>query len=363
MLSSPRRGQDTPELTAPLRAFLAASEARAAALAHKEQARHVQRERYDAERERVRDAVRRAQRRWLTKMVGRTVAIVLWTTGSLWGGYRIWQDLIPGGQQLVSDLEHRQTGDNSGAWTGLIGRADAFSRGASMVLRGNTGPLDSTAFSPNGKLALAGSDDQTARLWDTATGKAAATLGEHTGAVAAVAFSPDGRRVLTGSDDQTAQLWDVANGKLLTAFDGHRDRITAVAFSPDGKEVLTGSADDTARLWEAATGVVAASFAGDTGPITTVAFSPDGTHVLTGSEDATARLWDAATGERLVTLAGHTGAVTSVAFSPAGSRAVTGSVHHTARVWAATWAGHAPEDSDAAAPHHSQPEDQHASRR
>jgi WD40 repeat protein len=40
-----------------------------------------------------------------------------------------------------------------------------------------------------------------------------ATLAGHTNWVTAVAYSPDGTRVLTGSQDKTARLWDAATGK------------------------------------------------------------------------------------------------------------------------------------------------------
>jgi WD40 repeat protein len=70
--------------------------------------------------------------------------------------------------------------------------------------------------------------------------------------VYAVAFSPDGRTALTGSDDGTARLWDVAFGKLLATLRNYGD-VRAVAFSPDGRTALTGSADifnmGAARLW------------------------------------------------------------------------------------------------------------------
>src|SRR5688572_32490550 len=71
----------------------------------------------------------------------------------------------------------------------------------------------------------------------------------HWGIVTSVAFSPDGRQVLTGSSDETATLWDVATGRELRTFSGHSLSITSVAFSPDGRFILTGSWDRTARIW------------------------------------------------------------------------------------------------------------------
>ena len=41
------------------------------------------------------------------------------------------------------------------------------------------------------------------------------------GCVSAVAFSPDGTRVLTGSGDNTARLWDAATGKAVATLAGH----------------------------------------------------------------------------------------------------------------------------------------------
>ena len=49
-----------------------------------------------------------------------------------------------------------------------------------------------------------------------------------------MAFSPDGTRILTGCEDNTARLWDAATGKPLATLAGHRAPVSAVAFSPDG---------------------------------------------------------------------------------------------------------------------------------
>ena len=49
--------------------------------------------------------------------------------------------------------------------------------------------------------------------------------------VQAAVFSPDGLRVLTASRDNTAKLWDAASGRELTAF--HRnDMVYSAVFNP-----------------------------------------------------------------------------------------------------------------------------------
>ena len=67
-------------------------------------------------------------------------------------------------------------------------------------------------------------------------------------------FSPDGARIVTASDDDTARLWEAATGQELAVLRGHEGEVLSAVFSPDGARIVTASDDDTARLWEAATG-------------------------------------------------------------------------------------------------------------
>ena len=63
------------------------------------------------------------------------------------------------------------------------------------------------------------------------------------------AFSPDGARVVTASSDNTARVWEAASGRLVAELTGHGGEVNSAAFSPDGARVVTASIDGTARVW------------------------------------------------------------------------------------------------------------------
>ena len=69
--------------------------------------------------------------------------------------------------------------------------------------------------------------------------------------VYSVAFSPNGERVASGSDDNTVRIWDAATGQLQRELKGHSDHVYSVAFSPNGERVASGSVDNTVRIWDA----------------------------------------------------------------------------------------------------------------
>ena len=202
-----------------------------------------------------------------------------------------------------------------------------------VVQTGHTGFVRSVGLSRDGRKIVTASDDSTAILWETATGRKLRTFQGHTGWVTSVAFGPVGRHLLTGSVDGTAVLWDVSTGQQLQTFQGHSDAVYSVAFSPDGRQILTGSGDNTATLWDAQSGRQLRSFRGHTEWVFSVAFSPDGRWLVTGSLDKTGILWDASSGQSLRTLRGHEECVSSVAFSPDGATVLTGSNDNTAALW------------------------------
>jgi WD40 repeat protein len=200
------------------------------------------------------------------------------------------------------------------------------------------------AFSPDGSGILIGSSDGTATLWNAETGEQLRTFEGHRDPVWCVAFSPDGGQVATGSggwepgDDNTVILWNADTGEKLRTLAGHKCGITNVAFSPDGNQIVTSAAGTgTSWVWDTTTGEILRTFYKGSGDpkACTATFSPNGSQILTtgGYSDPTAILWDASTGEKLRTFAGHTIGLRNAVFSSDGMQILTGSADGTAMLW------------------------------
>jgi WD40 repeat protein/serine/threonine protein kinase len=198
---------------------------------------------------------------------------------------------------------------------------DAQTGQALLTIKGLTEPVESMAFSPDGK-RLAGATDGTVKVWDAQTGQELLTIDD---TYRHVTFSPDGTR-LAGSDKygRTVKVWDAQTGQELLSCKGHNGQINTVAFSPDGKRLASGGWDRIVHVWDAQTGQELLKYKGHSGMIWTVAFSPDGSRLASGALDGTFKVWDATTTPEARHPGGHTGGVWSVvwsvAFSPDGKR-------------------------------------------
>ena len=70
---------------------------------------------------------------------------------------------------------------------------------------------------PDGSWLATGSDDNTVRIWDPATGSQRHTLTGHTGGVEAVAIAPDGSWLASTGRDGTVRIWDPTSARVVAA--------------------------------------------------------------------------------------------------------------------------------------------------
>jgi WD40 repeat protein len=309
-------------------------------------------------------------------------------TGSADGTARIWDvaagrkllDIPTGGQYVFAvafspDGNQLATGTN--AFSDYVTIWD--SRTGALVQRlpgqkdlpGHQDAVLSVAYSRDGKRLLTGSYDNTARLWDLATGRSCLLQG-HEWWVCSATFSPDEKRAVTACQDGSVMVWNLpARGEhsdrplspSLT-FLGHTEPAYTAAFSADNKWVASAGYDKRILLWQAdpdaepkkSTGESSkvnagpkkstgefikdnyeGALEGHTAGIRSLQFSPDGSLLVSGGYDNTVRVWDTTTRTLLKTLRGHAGRVTSVTFAPAAAGArrelLSGSQDEQVKMW------------------------------
>ena len=244
-------------------------------------------------------------------------------------------DVREGFDRKVDNIAFTASGDRIVAVVNgtEVGVWDLVSGGLVTTLKGHKDKILSIEVNRDGRRVLTLSEDGSARLWETDSGKPIASL-KLEGRVHSVVFSSDGHRVLTGLSDGTARLWESETGKPLRVFAKHDGAVLNARFSADGRRVVSASADWSARIWDTESGSpVGAPLWGHRRPVTSAEFSADDRLVLTSSEDGTARLWNAQSGSEIATLKGASSGLTTASFSPDGQRVVTLVLPSEVRLW------------------------------
>jgi WD40 repeat protein len=261
-------------------------------------------------------------------------------TASRDGTARVWKTTT--GEPHTPPLDHRP---RAGAIvlvdaTAYSPRGDAIATGDSLGIvrlwNGDTGELirqledvdgtiRSVCFSPRGDLLAAAfsSPESAVRVWNVSSGELL-WKGAHRETVRMGAFSPDGRLLISGSNDDTARIWDSASGQPIGRELIHRGEVFTVGFSPNGKLAVTGGYDGAVRFWDVPSGRSIGEPMRHEGVVWTAVFSADGKRLLTGCADSTARLWDVASCLPLSPPLPHRDHVNAAGISPSGDIAITG---------------------------------------
>lgn len=162
-------------------------------------------------------------------------------------------------------------------------------------------------FSPSGKLLVLSLTNK-ATVYEIATGRQLCQLtAEKSQRLAEVAISPDDRTVVLDGGDGLLTLFEVATGKERARLGNQvavppppfplrsstAVRASRLDFSPNGKLLLRADGASV-RLWDVAAGQEVGELEGHSNDILTLTFSPNGQTLATGSLDATVLIWDAA---------------------------------------------------------------------
>ncbi|HZY90349.1 MAG TPA: sigma-70 family RNA polymerase sigma factor, partial [Gemmataceae bacterium] len=170
---------------------------------------------------------------------------------------------------------------------------------------GHLGPVDFLTWGADGRSLTSYGRDKRLLRWGLGSGEAETWhVGPANSAWDAVAVAPDGRTVATGGRvDRKVRLWDAASGRELATLGEHSLSVRDLAFSRDGKRLASAGLDKTVIVWDLPGRRELRRLGGAKGPVVRVAFSPDGRLLAAAAEgnggDSEFRLWDVAAGKTL----------------------------------------------------------------
>ncbi|HZY87625.1 MAG TPA: WD40 repeat domain-containing protein [Gemmataceae bacterium] len=223
---------------------------------------------------------------------------------------------------------------------------DTATGGAAAGLEG-AGALRAFAASPDGRWFAAGRADEAADarntlgLWEAATGRFRCALEGQPAPITALAFSADSATLAAGGyQSSDVWLWDVARAEpaLLVPDAAEGCSVEALAFAPGGRLLAVGGIDYLATsgldgrvvLWDVHARKPAAALHGGAAGLS---FHPSGKWLASASLVQSVRVWDVEGGRLVAELLGHLDAVTCVAYSPDGHWLASGSDDRTVRLW------------------------------
>lgn len=257
------------------------------------------------------------------------------------GGFTVWdtntgnQKRSVPGDAAKEELLFASLSPNNETFTSGTGRrlAEIKTTESGALLRTlntRSTPVNSLAFSPDGRWFAAANNDSSVRLWQVATGRELPRLMGHSGYVTTVAFSPDSRFFASGSRSGEVKLWDVYTTQLVSDLRSRGSGINSLAFNPNGKSLAVVGMDHDVELWDLATKQVR-RLSGHSKEITSVSFQNENI-ILTAGRDQTIKVWDLRTGNNVKTLDNQT-EINAVALNPSKDLLATANVDNTASIW------------------------------
>ncbi len=190
-------------------------------------------------------------------------------------------------------------------------------------------------FSPDGtQLAIGGSGGEVV-IADPGRDEPAHWLEAHDGRVRNLAFSPDGALLAAGSDDPMVTVWLTESPTALARLEVGSP-IVDLAFSHDGVLLAIAKVNGDIETWEVAAERRTWSVPGIAGGLTGLATHPSELLLATAHDGGALSIWPVGSTEPIRTLTRHAATVRSLAFNAAGDLLASGGDDGAIWLWGLT---------------------------
>jgi WD40 repeat protein len=198
------------------------------------------------------------------------------------------------------------------------------------------------SISPDASKVAVGCADNTARVFESATGKELYKLSSHEDWVLATVFGVDGKRFVSVGRDRAAKLVNATDGRFIENVNQLAGELSAVARHPSKDEIVIGGIERypyiyrldrprNMKVGEDAT--LIRKLERQDGTIFALDWSPDGKQIAVGGAASEVTLYNAETGERMGACKGHSAGIYTLDYSPDGTRLATGGFDGTVRIY------------------------------
>ncbi len=222
---------------------------------------------------------------------------------------------------------------------------DIYSGKMLLQFAQNKNVMLAVAWSPDGKYIACTGEDNTAYIWDAATGKiiSSSMVGKAGSTATSIAWpiANTPTRIAATANDGTTQTWDALVGKNITTYNVS-SVVNTVAWigdagTPDANRLLAfACADNTTQVWSAAGATKQLIFT-NPGKVLVSAPSPSKSlYIASGLANGSIPVWSYIANTVIGTYTGHSDSVTTIAwsFSP-GMVIASGSKDKTVQIWQA----------------------------
>ena len=141
-------------------------------------------------------------------------------------------------------------------------------------------------------------DDNTVRIWECQTGKAAQGVIRTDEGIVDADWGPAGISMVTASDGPVAYTWRVRTGQRVSEGMLHQSSVRVAAYGPNSRRIATGCADGTLRIWRVDVGAASEGLPSTrthNAAVRTAFYSADGQGLVSCADDLTTIRWEMGT--------------------------------------------------------------------